>query len=355
MDDPWAGQDPANGGSAPPPADTDAPDEDAYRDPIRLWHTIHNLTTQQDTVSTILNNVLNGLQQLAIAPPSAQPAPASMTSRSTPKFAEPHKFNSKADQVQPFLSEVDAAHLQRHVLVTDYNRILCISGYFTDGTPKTWWYGVQHSQPALLHNYATFKTELEQHFGDPDLAASALRKLRGLKQTGSCANYVARYNELFPYLNLTDETKISMFKLGLKDHVADLMVTVRPQPTSFDDYAATTIEFDNLVHQREQDKKDARPSGSSRAFTSVTSSSMSTRSTPRTPASSSSAPPAGDPMEIDAVKIRRGPLTAEEKERRRREGLCGYCGKDGHFALDCPNKSAAAKKRDAERTAPKKA
>ena len=45
-------------------------------------------------------------------------------------------------------------------------------------------------------------------------------------------------------------------------------------------------------------------------------------------------------MEIDAVK--RGPITAEEKARRKKEGLCYYCaGK--HRAANCPNMSAKAK------------
>lgn len=45
-------------------------------------------------------------------------------------------------------------------------------------------------------------------------------------------------------------------------------------------------------------------------------------------------------MEIDATRIsrQRGPLSQAEKDRRRREGLCLYCGNSGHVANDCPNK-----------------
>ena len=48
------------------------------------------------------------------------------------------------------------------------------------------------------------------------------------------------------------------------------------------------------------------------------------------------------PMEIDAM--RRGPLTAEEKDRRRKNGLCFYCGQGKHLARDCPNMSEQKKK-----------
>ena len=41
------------------------------------------------------------------------------------------------------------------------------------------------------------------------------------------------------------------------------------------------------------------------------------------------------PMEVDAV--RPGRVTPEERERRRALGLCYYCGKDKHQAINCPN------------------
>ncbi len=43
------------------------------------------------------------------------------------------------------------------------------------------------------------------------------------------------------------------------------------------------------------------------------------------------------PMEVDAI-TRRGPLPQAEKDRRRKEGLCLYCGEPGHHSLGCPNK-----------------
>ena len=51
-------------------------------------------------------------------------------------------------------------------------------------------------------------------------------------------------------------------------------------------------------------------------------------------------------MEIDA--IRRGPLTPAEKEYRRKNGLCFYCGKGKHTISECPNMSEKAKKKAQE-------
>jgi len=43
-----------------------------------------------------------------------------------------------------------------------------------------------------------------------------------------------------------------------------------------------------------------------------------------------------EPMELDTIKFKK--LTQEEKEKRRKEGLCMYCGQKGHYASRCPNK-----------------
>ena len=42
-------------------------------------------------------------------------------------------------------------------------------------------------------------------------------------------------------------------------------------------------------------------------------------------------------MEIDTTH-RRGPLFEEEKQRRRANRLCLYCGGPGHIAVNCPHR-----------------
>ena len=43
------------------------------------------------------------------------------------------------------------------------------------------------------------------------------------------------------------------------------------------------------------------------------------------------------PMEIDMTR-RRGPLSDEEKQRRRANRMCLYCGGPGHIAIHCPHR-----------------
>ncbi|KAI8146048.1 hypothetical protein BJV82DRAFT_490996, partial [Fennellomyces sp. T-0311] len=44
-------------------------------------------------------------------------------------------------------------------------------------------------------------------------------------------------------------------------------------------------------------------------------------------------------MDVDAAQTKKfAPLTKEEKDRRRKLGLCLYCGEAGHEAQSCPKK-----------------
>ena len=172
------------------------------------------------------------------------------------------------------------------------------------------------------------------HFGDPNLVSTALHKLKSLKQTGSCASYASRSRELHYHLKLDDFTKINYFYDGLKEAIKDLLVTVKRKQV-FDDFVNQCIEIDNRVHERERERKHSSRPSTSRPQDSRP------RASASTPSYSAPTPSSQVvPMEIDAVK--RGPITAEEKARRKKEGLCYYCaGK--HRAANCPNMSAKAK------------
>ncbi|POS81975.1 hypothetical protein EPUL_006623 [Erysiphe pulchra] len=51
----------------------------------------------------------------------------------------------------------------------------------------------------------------------------------------------------------------------------------------------------------------------------------------------------GDAMDLSAVNVRpHGPLSPQEKERRRKLGLCIYCGGTGHVIRNCPIKPPSA-------------
>ncbi|EMD37928.1 hypothetical protein CERSUDRAFT_36109, partial [Gelatoporia subvermispora B] len=137
------------------------------------------------------------------------------------------------------------------------------------------------------------------------------------RQMGSCAAYVARFRELLPHLDWSETTKLDQFKEGLKETVLDKVRGVRPKPTTFDQYVELAIEFDNKLHEDELARKDRSRHDHSQSRPAPRSlpQPCSQPSAPLAPASSSS-----------------------DKDRRKRENLCLYCGGSGHGVDTCPNK-----------------
>ncbi|KAF5342091.1 hypothetical protein D9611_002010 [Ephemerocybe angulata] len=256
-----------------------------------------------------------------------------------PKFRDPRMFNGKSNQVEPFLREIrNAIDLQRRVLVTQRDKTRYFSLYLQDGTPTSWYTTIERTpeKQRLLDDFEGLVKEFIEHFDEPDRYSKALRNLRKLRQTGSTADYTARFLEYVSDLNWTDQTKIQHYFDGLKDSVQDTLVNRKGRyfTEDFVVFYKLCITIDNELHELSLNRRAAPSSSPSHAKKFFPPPAP-------TPVASSSANPDVVPMEVDA--IRRGPLTAEEKNRRRTLGLCLYCGQGQHRANACPNKSAKAK------------
>jgi hypothetical protein len=252
------------------------------------------------------------------APPLPPPVgaglaqPAQPSNGPIPCFREPHKFNGKANQVSPFINEIDTAVLlQGRALPSNEFKANWMSLYLGDGDPISWWYAVKADRTALLYDFATFKTEFITHFGDSDLPSTALHKSYTIAQSGSCANYVSCLRELFPYLQLTDQIKLACFKNGIKSELCMLMAAIYPQPTTFGAYAAIAIKLDNELHNARTNSKHSNKSASGKSLLTVHT--TVTYTAPHATITTGNSNADVVPMDIDAVKIR-GPLMDRQQE-----------------------------------------
>jgi hypothetical protein len=96
-----------------------------------------------------------------------------------------------------------------------------------------------------------------------------------------------------------------MLFFGLKDKIKDLL-TEAGRPANLAHLKADALKFDHRIMERQRER-------------------------PAVHTTSSVPSPKPSAMEVDVVSTRppkkspQGPLTPEEKERRKREKLCGYC------------------------------
>ncbi|KAI3601006.1 hypothetical protein WG66_014903 [Moniliophthora roreri] len=268
------------------------------RNAIQLSHcslvSDHDKELQKATLS--LNAITAHLTQLWV--PDEGP-------KGIPKFKKPNVFNGKALLVTQFLQDIrNAIQLSRCSLVSDHNKCLYFSTYFGSGAPKEWYNSIELNNKELLNDFGKFTESFKKHFGDSNIIATAQNKLDELYQTGSAAQYIARFNEWVVHLDLTDASKIHMLYCHLKASVKDAISFVPrfTHPTKFKDYCEFITGIDDYLYEHKLEKKKDRKPKDTRVdspepdpiplSTSTTTSSLPTNSTL----------PLGTPMEIDAMK-----------------------------------------------------
>lgn len=372
--DPWQGQYDPNTVPQPVPAAPEAPEpvHQAQQQPTAsvdvaeaFYHHLQGFAqfqqasnATQAATNAALEAIANQLRALSVAPAPAAPRhrdPEFSGSTRTPtiKFREPRTFNGKADQVHAFIRDIRACiELQVDAFFSDRRRALYLSLYL--GESAIAWYNaitVSPERKYLLDDFEALLSDFEAHFLNVNLVRKAHRDLENLRQTGSVSAYASRFREILVYLNLSEETKIEQFYSGLKDPIKDNLSGQMSIPTeSLDNYIEYCIRIDDRLHERELERRHDSKSGTNRSRDQRhQNSNRVPAQTARPLYTDSSAQSQHTPMEIDAV--RQGPLSEDEKTRRRKEGLCLYCGQGDHIISKCPNMSDRVKKSFEQRRA----
>ena len=180
-------------------------------------------------------------------------------------------------------------------------------------------------------SFALFVEHLSASYGVVDEVNRAERQLRALRQTGSASSYYTIFNNLATLLNWGDAALRSQFYEGLKSRVKDQLANV-DKPDTLESMKNLAIRIDNRLFERDQERK----------YESTPAARYTTPFAPRPtiPPPVSTGP---IPMDIDAVNARnpgstqspRGPISIAERQRRRNNNLCLYCGNPGHSLANC--------------------
>ena len=122
---------------------------------------------------------------------------------------------------------------------------------------------------------------------------------------------------------------MEQFRYGLRNDVKDLLLTFPEEPKSLTEAISRAVRCDNRLFERRSERQIQLP----RPRPEPTYASVAARPFAR------DVPQANTPtpMEIDTMR-RRGPLSEEEKQRRRANRLCLYCGGPRHIAINCPHR-----------------
>jgi len=284
--------------------------------------------------------MMNLLTQ-SIAAQTRQPSatPAHNTSKE-PKVKDPETFHGQRDTLNAFLTECELIfELQPSRFVDNRTKVSYMISLLR-GTPLLAVRPLlsQIPRPIILEDFALFVDYLRTNYGDPDEKGTARRKLKALRQIGPASSYFAEFQQYIAILGWKDQDPIVDRAIdGLKPYLKDEVARTGLQPRSLSDLISFIVPLDNRLYEREQERRRETKETNSKPITSSGTTTV-TRPTPnvgqynRGPLNTGTRP-VGSP----ATAIPRGPLSAEERQRRRDNNLFLYCGNGGHLAQNCPN------------------
>ena len=197
----------------------------------------------------------------------------------------------------------------------------------------SWFAPLLEQKSPLLEDFEAFIEEFKACFGDTDSVRTTINKIRRLRQWDRPASaYAADFRLLASDIPWDEQALMEQFWYGLRNDVKDFLLTFPEDPKSLTEAISRAVRCDNRLFERHSERQQLMV----RSRLEPTYASLATRPLSR---QSSNITPTDvpTPMEIEATG-RRGPLSDEEKQRRRANRLCLYCGGLGHIAINCPNR-----------------
>jgi hypothetical protein len=272
-----------------------------------------------------LSSLLDRIQALELSNASLRDQLANTNSSSQPhepKVPLPEKFDGDRRHFRGFINQIELVFMINPSRYQSSASKVGVIGTLLKDKALAWFSPYLENAERyqdVLNDYPAFRCLLEDTFGEKDRALVAASKIGLLRQGNRpAASYASDFRQLASDLTWNDSALIHQFRLGLSSQVKDMLVH-HPQPSTLDEMISLAISVDNRLFEHRQEMRRFSP------MTSV-----------RTPASSSrtNAPSGPVPMEIGS--IRSGRLSEEEKQRRRDNNLCMYCGSSDHLRPVCP-------------------
>ena len=301
-----------------------------------------------------------------------------------PKMALPAKFTGKRHALRTFLNQLELLFtMHSNIYAADRVKIATL-GSLLEGTAADWFnHYIEHAEEhqALLNNWTEFKELMRATFGEHDRALIAANRITSLCQDHISMNqYVTQFRHYASDLSWDDASLIHNFRQGLCKEIRDRLLNY-DMPTTLNEMINLAYKIDSRLYEHRQ--AEAMAQRSRQRLPAPTSNVNGARSfnrppapiqprnsfqprgqprpfrpfPPRPPLSSEwthqsaqplsaferRPPPVAVNMDLDAVA--RGPMSLpqrpqhtndHERQRRRDNNLCFYCGSSDHVKLNCP-------------------
>jgi hypothetical protein len=285
---------------------------------------------------------------------------------SAPKMNPPPMFNGNREDVISFISKCYLNFQANPSTFADERLKILFAASRLEGPPYAWFHPINEryndptqQNPPEAETFTAFAAKLRALYGDPNLHENAERTLRSLRQTTTVAAYIQEFEKNRQYVEWNDRALRSNFYEGLYDSVKGHMIS-----GGVPDNLLELQELATRIAARMEGHKSSRLQNSTQTRLPGRTPDLKPTPTPQRPtwflpSLAANRPPATPvtpspmnptpranfpshtadgtvPMELGSRGGRRGPLTNQEKQYRRTNNLCGYCGGQGHSVFNCP-------------------
>lgn len=274
--------------------------------------------------------------------PTQAPAPTVITTQKK-IILKPDAFSGNLEDTDNFLFAVENNIVANPAsFPSEMDKVNYIAQLFK-GKVLTWFRLWQHEKGGLSKlTFNMVKEAIIANYGQSNLREIALLKMETIRQTSSVIKFTQEFNEYKNHLNYDQNALMDMYEARLKPEIRTNLLS-KPDPKDLEElqnYAATIDRKLFNLSQRlplsshaKSTKSLSRPQFHPRIITNLPHAIPSPvqKTIAKTTTPISSAPHSAVSMDIDtdldlSSILVNGKLSTEEKERRKRLGLCPYDG-----------------------------
>ncbi|KAI2649877.1 Transposon Tf2-6 polyprotein [Labeo rohita] len=270
---------------------------------------------------------------LAAAPASPVEPVRQLSPASHPKISLPDKWDGSGTRCDVFLTNLNLIfEFQPSRYPTDRSRIALLTSLLT-GQAAEWATAVLKADTDIAHSYPAFTTELRTVFQHPESEVEVDSRLYHLKQgSRSVSRYTTEFRTLAVQTTWSNAALRTAYYEGLSTHLKDELA-VRELSDTLEGMIQLALQVDQRMSHSTKPLFRSFTGSTGYQRTSEPSASNAVAASPSPPpiASEAHSSGAGEPMQIGCSS-----LSAAERARCYREGLCAYCASPDHHRAICP-------------------
>ena len=303
-----------------------------------IAHSISRMDQQEENISgtgravqALVKQVSELTQQVqllrtptALPTPPVPPPPAPAAAEGPEsRLPTPEGYSGEPEFCRAFLTRCSMHFaLQPRTFQSEQTKVAFVLTLLS-GRAALWGTAVWENGHNCCTSFQALSEEMRRVFDRAVAGKEAARLLAELRQgEGSVADFSIRFRTLAAECRWNEEAQWDMFLHGLADRVYK-QIYAMDLPETLNGLIELALRVDARLNRVTRLTRPSRPQPSPENHQADGASAVSPT------------------FDHEPMQVGRARLSREERERRRSQGLCLYCGRAGHFIHSCPVKEQA--------------